>query len=63
MISMACMTVAVHEPTSRKVAIKILNRKKLHHMDMGQKVRREINILRLFMHSHIIRLYEVIDTR
>lgn len=55
-------TVAVHEPTNKKVAIKILNRKKLNTMDMGQKVRREINILRLFMHAHIIRLYEVIDT-
>ena len=29
---------------------------------MEQKVRREIKILRLFDHPHIIRLYEVIDT-
>jgi serine/threonine protein kinase len=26
-------------------------------------VRREIKILRLFMHPHIIRLYEVIETQ
>ena len=29
---------------------------------MGEKVRTEIHILRLFTHPHIIRLYEVIDT-
>jgi 5'-AMP-activated protein kinase, catalytic alpha subunit len=55
-------TVAVHETTKEKVAIKILNKKKLARMDMGAKVRREIDILKLFSHPHIIRLYEVIDT-
>lgn len=53
---------AIHEPTKKKVAIKILNRKKLSHMDMGHKIWREINILRMFNHLHINRLYEVIDT-
>ena len=52
----------MHEVTQQKVAIKILNRKKLKSMDMGAKVSREIKILRLFQHPHIIRLYEVIDT-
>lgn len=54
--------VAVHVLTGHKVAIKILNRKKIKNMDMEEKVRREIKILRLFMHPHIIRLYEVIET-
>lgn len=54
--------VAVHELTGQKVAIKVLNRKKLKSMDMGEKVRTEIHILRLLTHPHIIRLYEVIDT-
>lgn len=31
-------------------------------MDMAEKVRREINILKMCTHPHIIRLYEVIDT-
>ena len=48
--------------TGHKVAIKILNRKKIQAMDMEEKVRREIKILRLFMHPHIIRLYEVVET-
>ena len=32
------------------------------HVIDGFAVRREIMILRLFMHPHIIRLYEVIET-
>ena len=52
----------IHIPTGAKVAIKILNRSKIRSLDMEQKVRREIKILRLFDHPHIIRLYEVIDT-
>merc|ERR1740117_920447 len=31
-------------------------------MDMGSKLRTEIDIIRMFTHPHIIRLYEVIDT-
>eukprot|EP00891_Asterochloris_glomerata_P001387 jgi/Astpho2/1387/Aster-06242 len=54
--------VAEHVLTKHKVAIKILNRRKIRQMDMEEKVRREIKILRLFMHPHIIRLYEVIET-
>ncbi|KAK4477596.1 hypothetical protein RD792_016832 [Penstemon davidsonii] len=54
--------IAEHALTKHKVAVKILNRKKIKNMDMEEKVRREIKILRLFMHPHIIRLYEVVET-
>ena len=54
--------VAEHILTGHKVAVKILNRKKIKAIDMEEKVRREIKILRLFMHPHIIRLYEVLET-
>jgi len=54
--------IAEHIITGHKVAIKILNRRKIKSMEMEEKVKREIKILRLFMHPHIIRLYEVIDT-
>ncbi|KAG5247400.1 SNF1-related protein [Salix suchowensis] len=54
--------IAEHALTGHKVAIKILNRRKIRNLDMEEKVRREIKILRLFMHPHIIRLYEVIET-
>ncbi|WOL13397.1 SNF1-related protein kinase catalytic subunit alpha KIN10-3 [Canna indica] len=55
--------IAEHLLTGHKVAIKILNRRKIKSMEMEEKVRREIKILRLFMHPHIIRLYEVIETQ
>ncbi|CAN6452346.1 unnamed protein product [Victoria cruziana] len=55
--------IAEHVLTGHKVAIKILNRRKIKNMEMEEKVRREIKILRLFMHPHIIRLYEVIETQ
>lgn len=55
--------IAEHSLTGHKVAIKILNRRKIKNMEMEEKVRREIKILRLFMHPHIIRLYEVIETQ
>ena len=51
-----------HILTGHKVAIKVLNRKKVKSMDMDEKVRREIKILRLFRHPHIIKLYEVVET-
>mmetsp|Transcript_3353 Transcript_3353/g.10476 ORF Transcript_3353/g.10476 Transcript_3353/m.10476 type:complete len:511 (+) Transcript_3353:3016-4548(+) len=54
--------VAEHLLTGQKVAVKILNRKKIQQMDMEEKVNREIKILQLFMHPHIIRLYEVVST-
>ncbi|XP_051118778.1 SNF1-related protein kinase catalytic subunit alpha KIN10-like [Andrographis paniculata] len=54
--------IAEHALTGHKVAVKILNRRKIKNMDMEEKVRREIKILRLFMHPHIIRLYEVVET-
>lgn len=55
-------TVAEHVITGQKVAVKILNKGKIKHMEMAEKVRREINILNMCTHPHIIRLYEVIDT-
>lgn len=54
--------IAEHVLTGYKVAVKILNRRKLKNPEMEEKVRREIKICRLFVHPHIIRLYEVIET-
>ncbi|TYH41700.1 hypothetical protein ES332_D11G011500v1, partial [Gossypium tomentosum] len=45
-----------------KVAEHNLDLTKIKTKAMEEKVRREINISRLFMHPHIIRLYEVIET-
>ncbi|OWM65262.1 hypothetical protein CDL15_Pgr008852 [Punica granatum] len=54
--------VARHLPTGCKVAIKILNRRKIREKGMDQKVEREIKISKMLVHPHIIRLYEVIET-
>jgi len=53
---------AEHQLTGHKVAVKILNRGRIRQLEMDEKVRREIKILKLFYHPHIIRLYEVIYT-
>eukprot|EP00026_Physarum_polycephalum_P004108 Phypoly_transcript_04125.p1 GENE.Phypoly_transcript_04125~~Phypoly_transcript_04125.p1 ORF type:complete len:523 (+),score=67.31 Phypoly_transcript_04125:600-2168(+) len=53
--------VAEHIYTSNKVAIKILNRRKIKNLRMDEKIRREIQNLKLFRHPHIIKLYEVIE--
>lgn len=51
-----------HLITGLKVAVKILNKAKIKQLDMAEKVRREINILKMCTHPHIVRVYEVIDT-
>ncbi|XP_027351423.1 SNF1-related protein kinase catalytic subunit alpha KIN10-like [Abrus precatorius] len=48
--------------TGQKVAIKILKRRTIKNMEMEEKVRREIEVLRLLIHPQIIQLYEVIET-
>eukprot|EP00124_Ichthyophonus_hoferi_P001744 Ihof_evm6s100 gene=Ihof_evmTU6s100 len=53
---------ACHQLTGHKVAVKILNRKKIRSLDMVGKIKREIQNLKLFSHPHIIKLYEVIST-
>ena len=49
-------TVATHQLTQHKVAVKILNREKIKSLDVVGKIRREIQNLKLFRHPHIIKL-------
>ncbi|KAG0590156.1 hypothetical protein M758_1G074800 [Ceratodon purpureus] len=51
---------AVHVLTGQKVAIKIINKEKMK--DMEDKVRRELKIMQVVTHPHIVRLYEIIET-
>lgn len=57
-----CFIVAYHEITGHKVAVKILNKKKIKQQGVFEKVKREIKVLRQFNHPHIIKHYEFIDT-
>eukprot|EP00792_Barthelona_sp_PAP020_P001915 TRINITY_DN1308_c0_g1_i1.p1 TRINITY_DN1308_c0_g1~~TRINITY_DN1308_c0_g1_i1.p1 ORF type:complete len:565 (-),score=146.65 TRINITY_DN1308_c0_g1_i1:47-1741(-) len=53
--------VAEHVLSGHKVAVKILNKAKIRTLKMTDQVQREIRILKLFNHPHIVRLYEVIE--
>jgi 5'-AMP-activated protein kinase catalytic alpha subunit len=54
---------AFHEQTGHKVAIKILNKKKIKQYGVFEKVKRELKILRRFNNPHTIKLFEFIDTQ
>ena len=49
----------VHKMTSEKVAIKILEKKRIIDVADIERVSREIHILKLIRHPNIIQLYEV----
>ena len=53
---------AVHSPTSEKVAIKILEKKKLKDSSDVERISREIKILKKLSHQNIVQLYEVVET-
>lgn len=53
---------AYHQVTGHKVAVKILNRRKIKSLDVVSKIRREIQNLKLVRHPHIIKLYQVISS-
>ena len=47
---------AVHQISGQKVALKIINRRKLVTRDMAGRIEREIQYLQLLRHPHIIKL-------
>ena len=57
------VVVAFHEQTGHRVAIKILNKKKIRQYGVFEKVKRELKILRRFNNPHTIKLFEFIDTQ
>ena len=52
----------VHYITSEKVAIKIVNREALSESVL-MKVEREIAIMKLIEHPHVLRLFDVYESR
>ncbi|CAF4649529.1 unnamed protein product, partial [Rotaria magnacalcarata] len=52
----------VHYLTGEKVAIKIVNREALSESVL-MKVEREIAIMKLIEHPHVLRLYDVYESR
>ncbi|CAD8043778.1 unnamed protein product [Paramecium primaurelia] len=53
---------AIHEQSGEKVAIKILEKDRIVETADVERVQREIHILKLVRHPHIIQLYEIIET-
>lgn len=53
---------AVHILTGEKVAVKILEKRKILQESDKKRVEREIRILKLVKHPYIVRLYSVIQT-
>ncbi|KAJ3107629.1 MAP/microtubule affinity-regulating kinase 3 [Phlyctochytrium planicorne] len=57
----AKVKLATHCLTGERVAIKIIDKEKLDKVT-ARKLFREVRIMKLLNHPHIVRLYEVIDT-
>ncbi|CDW81651.1 carbon catabolite derepressing protein [Stylonychia lemnae] len=53
----------IHIHTEQKVAIKILEKKKIKDVNDVERVTREIHILKIVRHPNIIQLYEIIETQ
>lgn len=51
-----------HILTGEKVAVKILEKERIVDVADVERVAREIHILKLIRHPHIIQLYEIIET-
>lgn len=56
------MKLGNHILTNEKVAVKILEKERITEVADIERVRREIHILKLIRHPHIIHLYEIIET-
>lgn len=52
----------VHTLTNEKVAVKILEKKRIVDVADVERVSREIHILKLIRHPNIIQLYEILET-
>lgn len=56
------MKLATHALTGERVAIKILEKSKITNESDFNKIIREIQVLKLLEHPHIVKLLEVLDT-
>lgn len=55
------MNIGIHKPTKEKVAIKILEKKKIEDDGDRERIAREIHILKIIRHPNIIQLYEIFE--
>ena len=55
------MKKSIHIPTKEYVAIKILEKSRIHDKEELERVEKEIKYLKMFNHPNIIQIYEVIE--
>ena len=53
---------AVNRQTGEKVAIKIMEKNKIIHMEDKIRMEREIQVLKILRHPNIVHLYSVVET-
>ncbi|KAK2908893.1 hypothetical protein Q8A67_004730 [Cirrhinus molitorella] len=58
----AVVKLARHKVTKTEVAIKIIDKTRLGESDL-KKIKREVQIMKLLKHPHIIKLYQVMETK
>uniref|UniRef100_A0A9J8BSG3 non-specific serine/threonine protein kinase n=1 Tax=Cyprinus carpio carpio TaxID=630221 RepID=A0A9J8BSG3_CYPCA len=58
----AVVKLARHKVTKTEVAIKIIDKTRLDESDL-KKIKREVQIMKLLKHPHIIKLYQVMETK
>uniref|UniRef100_A0AAZ3QLS8 non-specific serine/threonine protein kinase n=1 Tax=Oncorhynchus tshawytscha TaxID=74940 RepID=A0AAZ3QLS8_ONCTS len=58
----AVVKLACHKVTKTQVAIKIIDKKRLEPSDL-KKIYREVEVMKLLNHPHIIKLYQVMETK
>lgn len=54
---------AVNTETGKGVAIKILDKEKIQKQNMGAQIKKEISIMKMVKHDHVVKLYEVLASR
>uniref|UniRef100_UPI00358F449C serine/threonine-protein kinase SIK3-like isoform X2 n=1 Tax=Myxine glutinosa TaxID=7769 RepID=UPI00358F449C len=57
----AVVKLATHVPTGWKVAIKIIDKRRLDEENL-KKIFREVQVMKMLKHPHIIQLYQVMET-
>lgn len=54
---------AINTETDERVAIKVLDKDKIQKQNMGAQVKKEISIMKMVRHSHVVQLKEVLASR
>ena len=57
------MKFAVNTETEERVAIKVLDKEKIQKQNMGAQIKKEISIMKMIRHDHVVVLKEVLASR